>query len=270
MKLSAKAQAALDRVVARFQAGDLGPLVAVARLRLSGDAPAVRWSLSNRVLAYLQTGSLDCRGYRQWQRVGRQVRKGARAAYILAPRTRKVTNETTGQEDQEERVMCGFLGVAVFPYEATVGDECATVAYEPAAPPPLLDVAQALGIAVAWAPLAGALGHCAADGQDLVVGSHDPAPFFHELAHAVHARLAGRLKVGQHADQEAVSELTAAVLMELYGYGDRSGNAWQYIAGYHPDPLVAITRAIGAVEEVLAACTCVLGTGAGQRGDRMR
>jgi len=248
MKLSPKARAALDRVVARFQTGDLGPLVEVAGLRLGGDAPATRWSLSNRLLAYLQTGSLDCRGYRQWQQVGRQVRKGSRAAYILAPRTRKVEDKETGQE---EMVMCGFLGVPVFPYEDTEGDECATVAYEPAAPPPLLDIAQALGVDVSWAPLAGALGSCAADGRDLVVGSHDPGPWFHELAHAVHARLDGRLKPGQHADQEAVAEFTAAVLMEMYGYGDRSGNAWAYIAGYHPEPLVAITRAIGTVEQVL-------------------
>ena len=80
MKLSPKAQAALDRVVNTFKRGDLSPITEVVRLRLGSDAPASRWTFSNQVLAYAQTGELDCRGYRQWQQVGRQVKKGARAA----------------------------------------------------------------------------------------------------------------------------------------------------------------------------------------------
>ena len=85
MKLSDKAQAALDRVVQQFQSGDLSPIVQVVRLQLPADCPASHWSLGNRVLAYAQSGSLDCRGYRQWQAAGRQVQKGSRAAFILAP-----------------------------------------------------------------------------------------------------------------------------------------------------------------------------------------
>ncbi len=47
------------------------------------------------------------------------------------------------------------------------------------------------------------------------------------------------------------SEFSAAVLMALYGLGDRSGNAWEYIGRYSPDPLTAITHALAAVERVL-------------------
>ena len=42
MKLSPKAQAALDRVVNKFKQGDLSPITDVVRLRLGSDAPASR------------------------------------------------------------------------------------------------------------------------------------------------------------------------------------------------------------------------------------
>ena len=84
MKLSPKAQAALDRVVNKFKQGDLSPITEVVRLRLGSEAPASRWTFSNQVLAYAQTGELDCRGYRQWQQVGRQVKKGALGVRIGA------------------------------------------------------------------------------------------------------------------------------------------------------------------------------------------
>lgn len=60
------------------------------------------------------------------------------------------------------------------------------------------------------------------------------------------------LKGGQCTGQETIAEFTAAVLMRLYGLGDRSGNCWRYIAGYAKDPLRAIVRALTTVEKVLA------------------
>ena len=66
MKLSDKAQEALDLVVEQFKSGDLSPIVELARIqRLGEPIPSEQWTLSNRVLALIQTGSMDCRGYRQ-------------------------------------------------------------------------------------------------------------------------------------------------------------------------------------------------------------
>src|SRR5688500_11747837 len=112
-QLSPKAQGALERVIVRFQAGDLSPMVAVERLSLDPQAPAAQWSFGNRVLAYSQTGSVDCRGYRQWQAAGRQVRKGACAAYILRPKTIRRERD----EEEPVTIVVGFAGVAVFPLE---------------------------------------------------------------------------------------------------------------------------------------------------------
>ena len=57
---------------------------------------------------------------------------------------------------------------------------------------------------------------------------------------------------GQQEEQETVAKLTAAVLMELYGLGDHSGDAWPYIEGYVNDPVAAIVRAVGKVGDILA------------------
>lgn len=248
-RLSKKAQVALSSVQRKFENGDLSDIIKIARIaRKEGDVmPSDKWSFSNRVLAYMQTGEFDCRGFRQWQKAGRQVKKGSAAAFILGPITVQV------EEDGERVVKCvGFRGIAVFSVEDTEGDDIPKFDYTPAELPPLVDVTERLGIGVKWGPTAlGSLGSSNCAGTDIKIGTEDTAVFFHELAHAAHAKIQGGLVGGQHSDQETVAEFTAAVLMELYGMGDRSGNAWQYIGGYNSDPVRAMVKALSTVEKVL-------------------
>ena len=68
MKLSPKAQASIERVIQKFQTGDLSPITKVARIKL--DERHSKWSLSNRILAFIQAQELDCRGFKQWGRQG--------------------------------------------------------------------------------------------------------------------------------------------------------------------------------------------------------
>jgi hypothetical protein len=250
MRLSDKAQEALDRVVEQFKAGDLSPVVKLVRIRLPQDAPAARWTFSNRVLAYAQTGSVDCRGYRQWQDAGRQVQKGSRAAYILGPVLVKRQTDDGGEEER----LVGFRAIAVFPIHDTEAERGEALDYTPRQLPPLMDVARRLGVDVAYAPTRpGALGNCTADGSAITLGSEDPVVFFHELAHAAHRRVMGRdLKGGQDPHQETTAELTAAVLTHIYGVGDRTGNCWGYVQQYNEDPLRAIMKATDEVGKVLA------------------
>jgi hypothetical protein len=245
MKLSEKAQASLNKVVEKFKSGDLSPIVETVKLQLDPDAPALNWSLSNRVLAFTQTGTLDCRGYRQWQSVNRYVKKGSAAAYILSPVTVKKENDN----GEEARQCIGFKATPVFSVEDTDGEELPGTMPPPELPP-LDGMAQTLGISVNYMPLVGAYGDCTPDGDKIRLATHDEAVFFHELAHAAHARLE-KLKGGQHESQETVAELTACVLMEFYGLRDNTGNAWDYIARYADDPLTAITKALKTVEDVL-------------------
>lgn len=108
--------------------------------------PSDSWSLGNKILMFLN-GTDDARGFKQWQNVGRSVKKGAKAFYILAPAkrkiTRKVTDEDTGEEKEEERaIITGFRDVPVFRCEDTEGDPIPKPEYDPLTPPPLHEIAQ--------------------------------------------------------------------------------------------------------------------------------
>jgi len=98
----------------------------VARLRISDEwleamVTAARfhdYSFGNWLLLWSQAeqrGTTVTRpaGYRRWQSMGRQVRKGERGYGILAPVIRKVTVDRAGGEDTELRVV-GFRVLAVF------------------------------------------------------------------------------------------------------------------------------------------------------------
>lgn len=250
MTFSKRAETSMKKVLSQFRSGDLSPITKVARLQLSEDAPSAKWSLANRVLAYVQAGELDCRGFRQWEQVGRTVKKGERAIYILRPVMVRKRKEDS--EELEDTYSCiGFSTVPVFAASSTEGSS-QLVVYTPVTYPPLYEVAQKLGVSVEYVPVSSdKLGDCKIDGSKIRLGTFNERVFFHELAHAIHARIDGSLKPGQQKIQETVAEFTAAVLMDLYGFEDTTGNAWNYISGYSEEPLLAITKALGTVEKVL-------------------
>jgi hypothetical protein len=249
-RISTKAQAAIDQVIATFQSGNLGQVIQLATIkRQQGDTcPSSSWTLANLILAFFTTGgSLDARGYRQWQRVGRQVQRGQQAGCILVPMHKTIEDKAAGENKKQ---LIGFKAIAVFGVEQTEGEDLPTFDYTPADLPPLHDVALAMGVAVQYVPT-GELGACAPDGSLITLGTEHPRTFWHELAHAVHARIAGKLKGGQNPLQETVAEFTACVLALLFGH-DYSGNAWEYISHYNSDPLAAIMKALGTIEQVVA------------------
>lgn len=251
MKLSDKAQTSINRVIEKFQKGDLSPISSVARIQLDPSAPARKWSLSNKVLAFAQTEELDCRAFGQWKDAGRHIKKGSTAAYILRPQTIKIIREENG-EKKEDIICTGFATIPVFPASDTEG-EGKLKDYQPVELPPLYAVAKKFNILVKYLPIApDRLGDTQPDGSKIRLGSKDTSVFFHELAHAIHARIEGGLKGGQQSDQETIAEFTSTVLMDFYGIRDNTGNAWRYINHYSKDPLVAITKAMGTIEKVLA------------------
>ncbi len=250
MKLSDKAQTSINKVIEKFQKGDLSPIREVMSICLDRSAPAYKWSLSNKILAFVQAEELDCRGFRQWEEVGRHVKRGSSAVYILRPTIIKKITVTNGKEEAELSCI-GFSSIPVFAASDTDGTQ-ELPKYQPATLPPLYDIAKKFHILVNYLPISpDRYGDTKADGSKIRLGSHDPSVFFHELAHAIHARINGKLKGGQQVDQETIAEFTAAVLMDFYGLKDNSGNAWRYISHYSKDPLLAITKAMGTIEKVL-------------------
>ena len=84
MSRTDKAKAELQKLLGLFESGDVPDAVAKVLLP-ARDVPCAKWSLSNRMLCLLH-GTDDARGFRQWEKAGRHVKKGCHALYILAPR----------------------------------------------------------------------------------------------------------------------------------------------------------------------------------------
>ena len=254
MWISEKAQEVLQAVVERLKSGDLSPLVDVLRIQGEGIA-SDRWSLYNRFSVMVQKGTLDCRGIKQWREVGRRLNKGCSAGFILVP----IFKEEEREDGTTYKRLVNFKSCPVYAAHDTNGKSLEVNGHEPREFPPLYELAQRMGVEVQWTVLpSDRLGDYAIKGDRIRLGTHDWGVFFHERAHAAHARVEV-LHPGQITNQEVVAELTATVLMEIYGQ-DRSANCWSYISCYSDDSLRAIGQAISDVEKVLAVLHPGFGT----------
>jgi hypothetical protein len=252
-----------DNLLRMFETGDMPKAVARTIIRAKeGDAvdiPCLKWSFGNLLLTIL-AGTEDARGFRQWEKVGRKVKKGAKAFYILAPCTRKITEtvedpDTSQETTQETVIVTGFRPIPVFRYEDTEGEPIDRPDYTPPVLPPLYKVAEQFG-QVKYLPYAkgGPLGQCNIGTGDMALFSHDVEVFFHELAHSVDRELHG-LVPGQDPEQEIVAEFTAAVLCVMYGFEGYIPHSWEYIQGYvgkKPSRgIQAIMKVLGRVEAIV-------------------
>ena len=261
-----RAEQAASQILDAFRSGDLPKRLALVFVHRKDDVPCRKWSWSNQLIVAL-TGHSDARGYRQWQAVGRHVKKGKKAFYILSPciKRYKKTDDETGEED-ERTFLLGFTSTAVFGYSQTDG------APLPDADPevtnwldnlPLVEVAKSWGLTVdayngKRARYLGYYRH----GESIALGVRNLAVWAHELVHAADDRV-GTLtqRSGQQPDNEIVAQLGATTLLELLGCdieADR-GFAWDYIQGYAAkakvEPVVAcqrlLKRSCGAVALIL-------------------
>jgi len=249
---------ATQKLLVMWESGDLPKAVAHTMLaRQGGERPCDSWSLTNQILMLINETE-DARGFRQWEQVGRRVKKGAKAVYILGPVARKVKerDEETGEE-RERTLIFGFKGIPVFCIEDTEGEpiEDSRPDYHPPIMPPLMNVAKAWGIGVQYAGGNARYYGAYYPGKDVIVlCTHDEITFFHELAHAAHNRVRP-LKGGQDATQEIVAETSAAILCLMYGYEGFVSKARSYVANYAKmDPkecTKAVMRAISDIEKVL-------------------
>jgi len=237
-----KANREIDKLLELFESGEIPEAVARAIIPPL-DVPCARWSLANKLLT-MMAGTIDARGYKQWQEVGRYVTKGARAFYILAPRFKKIVDEETGEGETR---LVGFLAVPVFRLEDTDGAPIEHPPLEPPEPPPLAEIAHAWGLKVSYVPYHGGwYGHYSPNRGEIVLATHEESTFFHELAHAAHGRFK-KLRGGQDWRQEIVAELTAAALMRLFGKKDTRGTHYEYIQAYAEKAKKDVRRACMAV-----------------------
>jgi len=279
------AQAAMDIVLERFKTGNLGPLVqgtrALPPTLMARFDKAKGLSKRNTlvILAQLEERLAQQKGQftalnhswggiilskKQWEKVGRYQRKGSKAVYYFKPRFSKkeevVTDPNTGEKKVEEvNVYNGTVMVYGYAYEQTDGKPVFFLSQPTPALPNLTLLAEALNITVQYTFLpSDRLGDATVKGDRIRIALGDDestlSTFFHELAHALDAKLNGKLKGGQNLDDETVAEFTAAVLMAYYGY-DTSNKAHSYIGYYaamkKKDPVDAVLAVFGRIQKII-------------------
>jgi hypothetical protein len=223
-------------------------------IRRKDNIPCRQWSWSNQLLVAIR-GYSDARGFRQWNEIGRFVRKGEHGFPILVPLTKRVEQADKESGEKSDRFMVyGFKHAIVFGASQTDG--------EPLPPPdadvaewigrlPLLDVARDWGLSVeAYSGRYGqALGKYV-HGQAIALGVQNLATWSHEMIHAADDRLGKLTERGQHWRSETVAELGGAVLLTCLGLEHDAdvGGCWEYVSAYARDaglePLVACQRAL--------------------------
>ena len=240
----------LQTILNCFESGDIPKAIAYSVFPVP-DLPSSKWSLLNRTFMFL-SGTADARGFAQWKKVNRYVKKGAKAIYILVPRI--ITRETGDGEEIEK--LAGFLAKPIFKVEDTEGEP---LEYEQIELPDLklIEKAKEWGISVKAIPgNYRYYGYFSQDRQEIALATKDESVFFHELAHAAHQRVIGDLKNKQCWKQEIVAELSAAVLSKVVGKTSKHlGNNFQYIKNYaekaNLNPVQGCLKVMSDVEKVL-------------------
>ena len=206
-------------------------------------------------------------GYRKWQELGRQVRKGEKAIKILGYSTKKITKTDPETGDEIEDRLVRYPVLSVFDISQTDGDPIPADAYQlPAGDGPdgALDQLTAWLTGEGWTlrqlPLAGGCEGYTDHARRVIVTDANLAPaaqlvvLLHEAAHAV---LHGDLAAGEYQAHrgmcETEAESVAYVLANLLGL-DVDASSISYVAGWsHADPTVltiAATNVLRAVNTI--------------------
>jgi hypothetical protein len=246
-----KIQQTLNLILDRFKSQDIPQVVAYSMFPIP-DIPSAKWSLLNRTLMFL-AGTRDARGFKQWNRANRKVRKGAKAFHILVPYLKTIEKEG----GEEAQILKGFMCGPVFKYEDTEGEP---LSYPEMTLPalPLMERAREWGLNVQAIPgNYRYYGYYSPERKEISLATKEESVFFHELAHAAHEKVKGSLKGGQDPLQEIIAELSAQALCRMAGRqaNETLGNSYRYIETYAVklgiSPYTACLRVLADTEKVL-------------------
>lgn len=248
--MSNRIKEVLDKILAKFESGDIPKAVAISTFPMD-DMPSSNWSFLNRLIMCL-SGTVDARGFRQWQQVGRSVKGGAKAFYIMVPR---ITRTETEKGD-EEQIVSGFLAKPVFRYEDTAGKPIQTTTAPKLPNLPLIDKAKEWGISVKAIPgNYSYYGYFSQAKAEIALATKEESVFFHELAHAAHSKV-HTTEEKTLWSKEIVAELSAASLCRIVGKTSKHlGNSYRYIKHYakkgNLSPIKACLKVLQEVESTL-------------------
>lgn len=236
-----------------FAHEDFPAQLALTIIKRENAIPSDSWSITNRLIMHVIGETNDARTYKQWQSAGRQVKKGQKAFFVIAPVTKKFRND---EKDEDEIRIIGFRALPVFAIEATEGEPLPESDCTPAKLPPFFDAAEALGVKVSWKPISrNAYGYYRLSDRSITLHSQDYAVFYHELGHAVHDTIEPLADVPDDK-AEVVAELTAAVLCEMAEVSGYQQQSYEYIKQYvsgkdNKAVLKAIADVLALVEQIV-------------------
>lgn len=222
-----------EDLILAFQTGAVPEALAKVFVKKSIDVPSQKWTWTNRFLGILR-GHVYAAGFRQWEALGRKVRKGERCFHILGPSLKKLDEKA---EDGSDRfLLLGYYSIPVFGYQQTDGDPLPGAEEEPAFinELPLVEVARSWHLKVDTYSLRDnpqALG-VYVHGKGINLATESRLVWAHELIHAADHRL-GSL-IGEKLLTEVVAQLGGSVLLRCLGHYEESdpGFAYEYIEQY--------------------------------------
>ena len=196
---------------------------------------------------------MDARGFRQWQQVGRSVKGGSKAFYIMVPR---MTWRETEQGD-EEQIVSGFMAKPVFRYEDTAGKpiQSQTTTRTPGSAAHRKGQRMGnLGQSDTWQLQL--LRIFLQTNAEIALATKEESVFFHELAHAAHSKVQTSTGKRPLWSKEIVAELSAAALCRIVGKTSKHlGNSYRYIKHYakkgNLSPIKACLKVLQDVESTL-------------------
>lgn len=230
-----------------------------------------RYSFNNLMLIAMQCpNATHVAGFRKWQQLDRQVRKGEKAIKILGYSTKKITkiDPVTGEE-VEDKVQ-RFPVLSVFDVSQTDGEAVPSNAYElPTGDGPagmldrLVSWLQGEGWTVRQVPLGGAMEGYTDHRRALIATESNLEPaarlmvLLHEAAHALLHCDDGEY-VAHRGVCETEAESTAYVIANLIGM-DVDASSVSYIAGWAKADRDVITAAATNVLRAVNTIATALG-----------
>jgi antirestriction protein ArdC len=260
MKFYGTAQQTAEKIVDAFKSGNLPRAIAPVFINRKDQSPCRSWSWSNQLLTAL-AGHSDARGFRQWEEVGRHVKKGEKAFHILAPITKAIVDRDEDGDERKRVIVCGFKSAAVFGLDQTDGEplpvDTETANWLDGLP--LVEVAHRWGLTVdAYNGHAGKALGSYRPGAAIALGVKNLSTWAHEMVHAADDRLGHLKETGQHWRSETVAELGGAILLEVLGYETDSdrGGCWAYVKAYADregiSPITACERVLNRACQAVA------------------
>ena len=247
---------ALDKLASAIEKGGSGQL----RTYLATLGRFHQYSLSNVFLIAAQRPSATrVAGFRTWQRLGRQVRRGEKGIRILAPIVWRRKREQAGDETEE---VLWFRSVCVFDVAQTEGRPLPEFAQARGEPGEytgrLIAFAAEQGIQVHFSDALGSAHGLSAGGKILVRKGLSPAEEFsvlaHEVAHELLHKADGEKSLSRTV-RETEAEAVAFVVCQAIGL-DAVSAAADYIRLYQGSKetlLESLQRIRQAAAEVIQA-----------------